>query len=282
MLVSRLNSSRYHGCTTFHSDAHQRRFPSNDAFRQMTLYTNCGSPSWSDGQFVRACAVRLERGDNSVWSDFLNRLDSDRELTLAIRSLLIYQNAVPEVPESHDVKLTIPTDVTPLSIQDENRFLHSLNVWEREPVAVFPDPAVHFAPNLPYLYKTEDPNKFISPATESHGEIMYIEMKPGLAGPARIARVTFSKTRKTIYFDGRKLQSLKGSGYKANYYNVESGMWYWVSRYHKDGNDSLYPATVEIDEEVREEYWTEIRQQPKSKHLTKFQSPGKYSKRRPC
>jgi hypothetical protein len=254
----------------------------NDACRQMTLYDDWGSPSWTDGQFIRACVLRLERGDASAWSDFLDRLDSDRDLTLAVRSLLIDQFAVLEVPESHDVILNLPTDFEPLSIHDEKHFLHLLNVWGREPVAVFPDPAVHYAPNFPHLYKTEDPHKFIPPSKESRGEIMYIEMKPGLAGPARIGRVTFSKTRKTIYYDGKKLQSLKGSGYKANYYNVESSMWYWVSKCRKDGNDALYPATVEIDEDVREEYWTVIRQQPENKHLTKFKSPGKHSKRRPC
>ena len=55
--------------------------------------------------------------------------------------------------------------------------------------------------------------------------IMYIEDKScGLSGPARIGRVTFSKSGKTIYYGGR--------------------------------------VPVEIDEEVREEYWTVIRGQP--------------------
>ena len=55
------------------------------------------------------------------------------------------------------------------------------------------------------------------------GRIMYIEDKSGgLEGPGRIGRVLFSKTGKTIYYDGRKLQSLKG-GYKVNYYDVETG-----------------------------------------------------------
>lgn len=52
---------------------------------------------------------------------------------------------------------------------------------------------------------------------------MYIEYKgDGLAGTARIGRVTFSKTGSTLYYDGKKLRSLKG-GYKANYYDVETG-----------------------------------------------------------
>jgi hypothetical protein len=213
--------------------------------------------------------------------EFQERLDSDRALTLAVRSILMDQFAVLEVPETLNVTLNLPTDVRPFSIEEEKHFLHSLNVWDREPVAVFPNPSVNYAPDFPPFYKMGNPSKFMPPSKESCGEIMYIEMKPGLAGPARICRAKFSKTGKTIYYDGKKLQSLKGSGYKANYYNVESGMWYWVSKCSKDGNDALYPAIVEIDDDVREEYWTKIRQQPENKHVTKFKSPGKYSKRKP-
>jgi hypothetical protein len=111
--------------------------------------------------------------------------------------------------------------------------------------------------------------------------LMYIEVKLGLTGPARIGRVQLSKTGKTIYYAGRKLQSLKGSGYKANYFDVSSGIQYWVSRCRKDGQDTLYPGIVEIDEEVREEYWLNIRQLPANKTMASFRSEGKYSKRRP-
>jgi hypothetical protein len=120
-----------------------------------------------------------------------------------------------------------------------------------------------------------------NPKTEKRGTIMYIEEKPGLAGHARIGRVTFSATRKTIYYAGRKLQSLKGRGGKANYWNVDSGLEYWISNCKKDGNDTLYPGIVEIDQDAREEYWTTIRNMPDNLHLTKFRSEGKYAKRRP-
>src|SRR4051812_9346856 len=44
--------------------------------------------------------------------------------------------------------------------------------------------------------------------------IMYVEQKSGrLTGPARIGRVTFSKTGKTIYYRGRTFQGLKGRGF---------------------------------------------------------------------
>jgi hypothetical protein len=93
--------------------------------------------------------------------------------------------------------------------------------------------------------------------------IMYIERKDdGLTGPARIGRVTFSKTGKSIYYQGRLLQSLKGRGFKANYFDAESGEEYWISGCKKRGGDTLYGGVVEIDEDVREEYWTKIRKQP--------------------
>ncbi|MFN8666291.1 MAG: hypothetical protein U0164_03720 [Gemmatimonadaceae bacterium] len=48
--------------------------------------------------------------------------------------------------------------------------------------------------------------------------VMYIECKAGgLTGPARIGRVTFSKTGKTIYYRGHAYRSLKGDGFKSNY-----------------------------------------------------------------
>jgi len=110
---------------------------------------------------------------------------------------------------------------------------------------------------------------------------MYIEQKPGLAGHARIGRVTFSASRKSIYYAGRRLQSLKGSGYKANYFDVDSGLEFWISNCKKTGNDTLYPGIIEIDEDAREEYWTLIRNMPENTHETKFRSEGKYSKHRP-
>lgn len=97
---------------------------------------------------------------------------------------------------------------------------------------------------------------------------MYIENKAaGLSGAARIGRVSFSKTGKTLYYRGRAFQSLKGMGFKANYFDVESGEEYWISGCKRDGSDRLYGERVPvlIDDDVRAEYWTEIRQQPEKK-----------------
>lgn len=91
----------------------------------------------------------------------------------------------------------------------------------------------------------------------SHSKIMYIENKAeGLEGPAVIGRVYFSKSGKTLYYKGLKFQSLKGAGFKANYFETESGDHYWISGPRKDQNDRLYGGNsgVQIDADVREEY----------------------------
>lgn len=94
---------------------------------------------------------------------------------------------------------------------------------------------------------------------------MYIEDKStGLTGAARIGRVSFSKTGRTLYYAGRSFQSLKGAGFKSNYVDVEDGEQFWISGPRKDGLDRLYgePVPVEIDADVCDEYWTEIRRKP--------------------
>ena len=68
-------------------------------------------------------------------------------------------------------------------------------------------------------------------------QIMYIEAKPGLTGHARIGRVRMSKSGKTLYYRRMVFQSLKGAGYKANYYNVETGVHYWISNCHHSSNN---------------------------------------------
>ena len=110
---------------------------------------------------------------------------------------------------------------------------------------------------------------------------MYIENKgdEDIIGIGRIGLVDFSKTGKTVYYKGHKLE--KYNGYKSNFIDNESGNTYWISGCKKNGNDTLYPGTIEIDDDIRERYWTEIRQQPDSKNIRSIRSEGKYSKRKP-
>jgi len=98
---------------------------------------------------------------------------------------------------------------------------------------------------------------------------MYIELKESnkilnsgaLSNLARIGKVTFSKTGRTIYYYGKTFQSLRGRGFKANYFDIETDEEYWISGCRKDGLDRLYNERlpIEIDENVREEYWLDIR-----------------------
>ena len=97
---------------------------------------------------------------------------------------------------------------------------------------------------------------------------MYIEDKSnGLEGPGRIGRVRFSKSGKSVYYGGRTLQTLGGRGFKANYFDVETGAEFWVSGCKRRGRDRLYGGAIDIDDDVREEYWTVIRGLPQYKHL---------------
>ena len=108
-------------------------------------------------------------------------------------------------------------------------------------------------------------------------KIMYIEHKgEGLIGPARIGRVTFSKTGKSINYKGKTFETLKGRGFKANYFDVETGEHYWISGCRKDGVNALYSTDVEIDEDVLDEYWVEIRGLPENRHVSKLRAKGKY------
>ena len=70
-------------------------------------------------------------------------------------------------------------------------------------------------------------------------EIKYIELKSGFSdnGNAWIGLVSFSKSGKTIYFDGKAFQSLDGMGINGNYFDIESGDEYWISGVKKDMTD---------------------------------------------
>jgi len=62
------------------------------------------------------------------------------------------------------------------------------------------------------------------------------------------------------------IQSLKGSGFKGNYFDVDTHEQNWISGPEKDGADGLYgPRLTPTEADVREEYWTVIRKQPAKK-----------------
>jgi hypothetical protein len=101
--------------------------------------------------------------------------------------------------------------------------------------------------------------------------IMYIQRG---GAPGRIGRVRLSKAGRTIFYGDLELASLRGRGYKANYIDLATNESYWVSGPRKDGQDTLYAGRVEIDADVREEYWREVRRQPSNIDATSYRSLG--------
>ena len=106
--------------------------------------------------------------------------------------------------------------------------------------------------------------------------IMYIELKnDGLRGEGRIGLVSFSKSGNTLYYKERVFKTAKGMPLKANYYDEASLEDFWISNPRKDGNDSLFSSIVEIDDDVRVEYWQKIRNLPSSIQNKSYKSNGK-------
>ncbi len=70
-------------------------------------------------------------------------------------------------------------------------------------------------------------------------EIKYLELKSGFSGngPAWIGLVSFSKSGKTIYFDGKAFQKMGSARIQGNFMDIESGNEYWISGVKKDMSD---------------------------------------------
>ncbi len=95
--------------------------------------------------------------------------------------------------------------------------------------------------------------------------IMYIECKAGaLTGDARIGRVTFNRTGRTIFYREQVFRRIVGGGFKSNYIEEATGEDCWISGPKRRGGDCMYGSAlpVAIDEDVRTEYWRDIRGQP--------------------
>jgi hypothetical protein len=89
---------------------------------------------------------------------------------------------------------------------------------------------------------------------------------------ARIGRVEFSKTGRTLYYDGRALTS-RGSPW---YVDADTGEEFWIHPApRRFKSRSSVPA--DIDEDVRVEFWTTIRQEPHRAHerLIRTCRPGR-------
>ena len=89
-------------------------------------------------------------------------------------------------------------------------------------------------------------------------ELKYIELKSGFGdtGPAWIGMVEFSKSGRTVYFNGKALKNSKAQGIAGNYYDIESGDEYWISGIKKNGTDRHWAGggKIMIDRNVVDLY----------------------------
>jgi hypothetical protein len=216
--------------------------------------------TWDDEVMLRQSLVRHEHGNHQGWLDFVTSVSSRKKLIEEVREALTDEGFISWNYEAISVGSQIAEESKEHSLRELQDLLHVLK-WK----------------NLRYGY---DPLADAeNPTQKNKTEIMYVEAKEGLTGPGRIGRIQLSKTGKTIYYRESAFQSLKG-GYKCNYFDVDTGQEYWISRCRKDGQDSLYPAVIQIDEDVREEYWRDIRQLPEHSKKSSFRSEGKHGRHR--
>jgi hypothetical protein len=89
-------------------------------------------------------------------------------------------------------------------------------------------------------------------------EIKYIELKSGFGdnGPAWIGMAEFSKSGRTVYFNGKALKNSNAQGIAGNYFDIENGDEYWVSGIKKNGTDRHWTGggKIMIDKNIVELY----------------------------
>jgi len=78
--------------------------------------------------------------------------------------------------------------------------------------------------------------------------LRYVELKTGHSGngPAWVARVTLSKTGRTVYFNGKALKRTSRASASANHYDLETGEEYWVSGIKNNGRDRHWAGSGKI------------------------------------
>jgi len=108
--------------------------------------------------------------------------------------------------------------------------------------------------------------------------VMWIEYKGDnnrIVGPARVGWVKVLDNGKRLEYREQKFRTLRGAGFKSNYYDIDTREHYWISGCRKDGRDALYSTDVEVDHDALQEYWIKIRQQPKNVTIQMFSALGK-------
>jgi len=87
-------------------------------------------------------------------------------------------------------------------------------------------------------------------------KLMYVELKSGHSDdePAYIGKAFFSKTGKSVYFNGLTFSKESRSG--GNYFDIISGDYYWISGIKKRGTNRHWAGhgKIKIDKNVVAEY----------------------------
>ena len=131
-----------------------------------------------------------------------------------------------------------------------------------------------------YFDKRAEPMARIGPMLLEYEmkRVMWIEYKgDGIVGPARIGWVNVRDKGKRLDYRNQSFRSQRGHGFKSNYYDIKTGDQYWISGCRKDGANALYNTDVQVDDDALEEYWVNIRKDPKKKSTKRFRARGKYS-----
>ncbi len=106
---------------------------------------------------------------------------------------------------------------------------------------------------------------------------MWIEPKvESLAGPARIGWVEVKENGRRLKYGMQIIRSLRGQGFKSNDFDMKTREKYGISGCRKEGRDALPKTNVEIDEDVLEEYWINLRHIPENVGKNKFCASDKY------
>lgn len=89
-------------------------------------------------------------------------------------------------------------------------------------------------------------------------KLIYVELASGFNhdGPAWIGRGFFSRTMRSVYFNGRLLSRPRVPGISSNYFDVETGEEYWVSGVKKRGGDRhvFGSGKIGVDKSILNEY----------------------------
>ena len=104
-------------------------------------------------------------------------------------------------------------------------------------------------------------------------KIMYMELKQEGSttkdtGPAKICRMEIGNGAINLHYQGKTYHQKNSPAGCGNYEHQETGEMYWICAPSKKGADRCPWAKklpVYIDEDIREEYWTKIRKNPKKK-----------------